>query len=135
MKFILHGNPTALQRPRFYCGNVVDSQKEQKFLDGLQIRKQWGCKAPMEKAPISFQATFFMPFPKSLPEKGRDRLRDQYHTKRKDLDNMIKYILDVCNNIVFTDDSLIAQISAKKIWADTGKTEFTLEYITEYEAP
>jgi len=125
MKYILHGDPEALQRPRFFKGHVVDVQRQQKYLDGIQIKKQHGLN-PLFEGPLFADITFFMPIPRSYSERRRDLTRDKYHPQRPDLDNMIKYILDVCNGVLYKDDSLIAQIFAKKIWADIGKTELVL---------
>lgn len=134
MKYILHGEPAPLHRPRFYRGRVVDVQKNDKQLDGIQIKKQHGSK-PLFLGPISVNITFFMQMPKSIAEKGRDARRNKLHVQRPDTDNLIKYILDVCNGILYEDDSLISQIFAKKIWADEGKTEFTLETVNEANPP
>ncbi len=133
MKYILHGPPTPLQRPRFTRGHVYDPQQGQKLLDGIQLKKQHHPQPPLE-VPLLATITFFMPLAKYLREPGRDRLRGKYNPKRPDLDNMIKYILDAANGILYTDDSLIVQISGKKIWADVGKTELILEQADEIEA-
>jgi len=125
VKYILHGGPESLQRPRFFKGHVVDVQRQQKYLDGIHIKKQHGLN-PLFEGPLLADITFFMKMPKSYSEKSKDKSRDKYHIKRIDLDNMIKYILDVCNGILYHDDSIIAQIHAKKIWADEGKTELTI---------
>lgn len=134
MKYILHGTPIPLQRPRFCRGRVVDFQKEEKLIDGINIKRQHRTQDLIE-GPIFFDVTFFMPMPKHYSERKRDLNRGKFHRSRPDLDNFIKYILDVCNGILYTDDSLIAQISAKKIWSDEGKTEFTLERKNEREEP
>ena len=132
MKYILHGDPIALQRPRFIRGYVVDFQSQEKMLDGIQIRKQYGLNEPLI-GPIMADITFFMRMPKSYSDRKRDRLRDTPHYQKPDLDNMIKYILDVCNGILYKDDALISEIHARKIWADLGKTEITLEKLNESE--
>jgi len=126
MKYILHGPPTPLQRPRFCKGHVYDPQQGQKLLDGIQLKKQHHLQPPMD-VPLLATITFFMPLAKYLRESGRNNLRGKYNPKRPDLDNLIKYILDAANGILYTDDSLIVQIFAKKIWADEGKTELELE--------
>ncbi len=132
MKYIIHGPPTPLQRPRFTRGHVYDPQKEQKLLDGIQLKRQHLPNKPYDQ-PLLATITFFMPMPRVYKESGRDGLRDKYHPKKPDLDNLIKYILDAANGILYTDDSLIVQIFGKKIWADEGKTELTLEHVNEMD--
>lgn len=133
MKYILHGAPTALARARFSRGCVFDSQSQEKKVDALHIKKQHGSK-PLYRGPLSVELIFYMPMAAKLPEKTRDRLRGSYHTYRKDLDNLVKYILDVCNDILYKDDSSIAKICAKKIWSDAGKTELIITELENHEA-
>jgi len=135
MKYILHGRPIPLQRPRFYKGHIVDPQRNQKFLDGIQIKRQHGLH-PYLPGTLRADIVFFMPICKSVAEKGRDKLRYTWHPYKPDIDNLIKYILDVCNEIVYADDSQISMIHAKKIWYEVGKTEVTFTEINgkeEYE--
>jgi len=44
-------------------------------------------------------------------------LKNNEHTKRPDLDNLLKFLLDVLKGIVFVDDSQVHLIEAKKIWS------------------
>ena len=53
-----------------------------------------------------------------------------YHTSTPDLDNLQKFILDSCKNIVLVDDRYVASISTRKIYSTIPRTEFT---VTEIE--
>lgn len=56
-----------------------------------------------------------MPIPKSLSLKKAIALESRPHTKKPDLDNIIKQ-LDALNGIVYKDDNQIAQITAWKFY-------------------
>lgn len=48
------------------------------------------------------------------------------HAIRPDLDNIVKFLLDVCNGIIYRDDSLISSMSVKKVYSENPRTEFTI---------
>ena len=56
------------------------------------------------------EITFYIPAPKEAA-KTRELYRDMPHTKKPDIDNLIKAFLDC-----FEEDKMIHTINAKKIW-------------------
>ena len=54
----------------------------------------------------------------------KDRFKNIIHTKKPDIDNLIKFVLDALSgqNGFFLDDNLIESIYAKKIYSDNPKT-------------
>jgi Holliday junction resolvase RusA-like endonuclease len=59
---------------------------------------------------------------KHLLKKGSPRL----HTIKPDIDNLIKFVMDCGQNILWNDDSTICQIESKKIYSKHPRTE--IEY-------
>ena len=55
------------------------------------------------------------------------RKKDIYPTKRPDLDNYIKLVLDAMNTIVFVDDSQIVILDARKQFGEQPKTHVIVE--------
>ena len=53
-----------------------------------------------------------------------------WHTQTPDLDNLTKS-LDGLNGIVFADDCIVAESSARKLWAVEGKAEILIESLEE----
>lgn len=47
-------------------------------------------------------------------------------TKKPDLDNVIKAVLDGMNGIVFSDDALVCAMRAEKIYAETAGVRVTV---------
>lgn len=53
-------------------------------------------------------------------------------TKKPDIDNITKAILDALNKVAYKDDSAIVRFSIEKYYSDSPRVEVT---IGEWEAP
>ena len=115
MLIIIPGNPVPAARPRVtFHGTYNPKQNELRKLS-LIIKSQWKCH-PLS-GPIFLTINFYMPIPKSLSLKKQLALIDTPHTKKPDLDNLLKQTLDASSNIIFNDDSQIYRIlSTKTKW-------------------
>jgi Holliday junction resolvase RusA-like endonuclease len=129
-RFIVPGNPVPLARARLCHKRFFDSQHLEKLNAGLIIRNQLGMFTPFENVPLSIDFLFVMPIPQ-CSQKRHAKYLDSYHIYRPDTDNMIKFYLDTCNNVLYKDDCIIAKISAIKIYGDEPRTEFTIRELGE----
>ena len=77
-------------------------------------------------APLSVEARFYMPIPKSLSKRRQETLNGEWHTKKPDADNLLKAILDGCNGIAYRDDNQIAFTAASKIYSDCPRAEIEI---------
>ena len=127
MIYKIYGKPIPLKRPRtsFLKKIVYDPQKDEKEDAITQLRLQHK-NLPILDGPLNLNVTFFMPPPPSMSYKKKCFLYDLPHFKKPDLSNLIKYLEDVAQGIIFSDDSRITSISAKKIYAETARTEFQI---------
>jgi Holliday junction resolvase RusA-like endonuclease len=126
--YIIPGDPTPLARPRLSHRKVYDSQKNIKLCASITLQQQVN-NAPLLEGPLHLDVTFFMGIPKSISAKRRIALLTQPHIFKPDTDNLIKYICDICSGLLYYDDCIIATITAKKIYSDEPRTEFTLKKI------
>lgn len=62
--------------------------------------------------PLPLTLAFELPRPKSLPKKVR------HHTKRPDVDNLVKAVKDALRGIVYADDAQIVRLEARKGYGD-----------------
>lgn len=74
--------------------------------------------------PIKCELQFFCKRPKNHYKTGKksNELKDnapKYNTNNKDLDNMVKFILDALNDKLYVDDCLIIEINCKKLYSDS----------------
>ena len=124
------GAPIAKKRPRFarrgkFVTTYNDQQTEEgKFICLMQTQLN-GHKPIPTGTPITMEISFYMPFPASMSAKKR---KVAYHTKKPDLDNMIKFVKDCANGVLWHDDSQVMGIKASKIYSDEPKTIFVLRW-------
>lgn len=124
MKIIIPGDPVPWARARI--GNAKrfwDSQKQIKLGYVLQISNQVGGLSYTQ--PLHLDIVFFMPIAESLSDKKKHALDGAYHASKPDLDNLIKFVLDVCTGVLYKNDCIIASISASKKYSLNPRTEFS----------
>lgn len=104
-----------------------DKQQEEKLMFGLILNKQHGAE-DLFLGPLHLDATFYL----EQSKKKAERNGSQFHSKRPDLDNYIKFILDTINDCknIWVDDNQVSWITAKKVYGKNAKTVIT---ITELE--
>lgn len=75
-------------------------------------------REPLE-TPVSVYLYFRLPIPKSHPKKRQEACLSGFerHTKRPDLDNLAKSVLDGLNGVIWQDDSQIVSLHLTKVYA------------------
>lgn len=134
------GTPIAKKRPRFARrGAFVTTYSDQQTEEGralVSVREQMTGQT-ITNMPLVMRARFIFQRPKSHFGTGRnlDRLKDSapmHHTTKPDVDNCLKFIMDVFNGEVWQDDTQVVTILAEKRYCGMGEnphTEITLEAI------
>lgn len=123
--YTLHQVPVPLARPRFSSGKVYDSQKDEKTRDMISLKIQHEGKKKFAQ-PVHLDVEFVFPFPKRFSKKQKDFWNGKPYDNRIDLDNLIKYVADICIGILYDDDKIITSISAKKIVKEHAYTRFMI---------
>jgi Holliday junction resolvase RusA-like endonuclease len=129
MTITIPGKPIAKKRPRFsrrgkhvvtYSDQVAETNMVKLMIKG-QVKECF-------EGAVKFYAIFFMPIPKSTSKKKRELMRSSliHHTKKPDIDNLEKFVLDCCNGIVWCDDSQIIQSLTGKRYSSNPRTEITI---------
>lgn len=129
IRYIIPGDPTPLARPRFGRGRVWDAQKQLKMYWRVNLERLHDDR-PLITGPIHVSVNFFMPIQKAA-RKAWNPAANNYHIFRPDCDNLIKFILDVANGIIYKDDCKISSIWSKKRYDTTPRTEFTVAEIKQ----
>ena len=117
--------PVPKGRPRFHLvrGHVHTYTPAKTANYEKRIAEVWSKQAgfTFEKdIPLAVQIYFGMPIPKSTTKKRKIQMIERCigHTKKPDLDNLIKSVLDALNGVAFEDDSQIMRISASKYYTE-----------------
>jgi len=123
--YVLEGSPIALMRPRMGKQRLWDSQKENKLITGITLKRQHVYKKLFE-GPLLLVVEFFFGFPKKMPQKQRRNLLHRPYEKVPDLSNLIKYIEDASTKVLYHDDCIITEIQAEKRYETKPRTLFII---------
>ena len=117
----IHFEPVSLKRHRHRLhGGTYDPSKKEKddFINSIQ-------NFPTEKMtkPIKCMLNFYCKRPKNHYKSGKNAniLKEsspKYNTNNKDLDNMVKFVLDALNNKLYEDDRQIFEITCSKLYSE-----------------
>ena len=89
-----------------------------------------GASEPLEGALEAFIYVTF-PVPASYSKKRTEACLSgqEKHTKKPDLDNVVKAVLDGMSDIVFLSDSQITSIHATKVYGEVAKVEVLVKQV------
>lgn len=136
--FTVEGTPVGKGRPKFARrGNFVSAYTPKKTVDYESLVKQAGQQAmgasePLE-TPVSLYLYVRVPIPTSYSKKATAACLDgsQKPTKKPDLDNIGKAIMDALNGICYKDDSQIVNIHATKVYATVAGVDVCIKECLE----
>lgn len=122
VRFTIPGEPVGKGRPRFYQGHAVTPKKtrEQEKLIKQMYLAQANGRAWMNGEPLEVFVRFYYPVPKSYTKKRRAAIEnfEELPTKKPDIDNCLKLLLDACNGVAWADDTQVISVTADKFYAD-----------------
>lgn len=129
-KFIVEGLPVPKGRPRVFRHMTITPKKtkEHEFLiaECFKLRcPHWNITDKKVFVSVEFH---FKPA-KSTPKKRLLTLLGEFCDNHKDIDNLIKTVLDGLNNIAYLDDKQVVKICASKHWSNENFTKVEIEEI------
>lgn len=139
MKLTIYGEPIPQGRPRFTrTGHAYDPQRSQNYKQLVRfwvtqhLKKIDGWK-PYENA-LCVDLTFYLGIPSSWSQKKRiQAIQGEIRpTKKPDTDNLCKSVLDSCNGLLWVDDSIITDLSARKRYTgDLARVEIEITEVQQ----
>jgi Holliday junction resolvase RusA-like endonuclease len=131
MQYDIHvsGKPIAKKRPRFFRrGGFVGTYNPQETEEGRWLLEAKGQIPAMLEGAVIANMTFLMPIPKTLRKRDVALVDagEFYHTKKPDLDNLVKFVKDCLNGVAWRDDSQVVKITATKVYGKEPGTRITL---------
>lgn len=103
--------PRAWSRPGLHGKRFYDKQQHDKTSIKLYLAK-YHKSSPLFEGPTKVEFMFYMPIPKSIPK----RELTYWHSKKPDIDNIEKLLLDAGKGVVWIDDAIICWVEKKKIY-------------------
>lgn len=144
ISFVIPGTPVAKGRPKFstaggfaraYTPAKTANYEGMVSMLASQAMREAGIDKPLD-GPVSVAVHVFVGVPASYSKKRRtDALNGMIApTKRPDLDNIAKAILDGINGVAVVDDSQIVGIIAGKAFSETPRVDVTVSVLSHMEA-
>jgi len=128
--FTVYGHPVAKGRPRFstrgkfFVAYTPEKTKTYESEVGMMAKAAMGASKALEGALEAFiYVTFTVPASYSKKRTEACLSDTEKHTKRPDLDNVIKSVIDGMDKIVFDNDSQITSIHSTKVYGEVAKVE------------
>jgi Holliday junction resolvase RusA-like endonuclease len=122
--FTVEGEPKGKGRPRFRrTKNFVQTYTDAKTKSYEQQIKDAATRAMGESGPLETPLSVFLYVRFSVPKSySKQRTKDclsgkEKHTKKPDVDNVAKQILDSMNNVVYKDDVQVIFLNVKKLYS------------------
>lgn len=134
-KFIIPGKPIPKSRPRFkVAGNRVitfDAQKAKSQNLKCILMQQMAQNRILRRidGPICVNMRFHTSIPKSWSQRRRKECFGKPDVRRPDLDNYVKEILDVMNNLIYNDDNQVTELWCEKILSEKPRVEIFITKI------
>jgi len=122
MQLIISGQPIAKARHRLTTqggfARQYDPQSKEKTEFTRKLWIQMNFRPAFDEA-VEVELVFNMDAVKgtSKAESNLKQWQLQPHARKPDIDNLVKFTLDAGNGILWTDDRLITQITAKKLYS------------------
>lgn len=131
-RFEVPGLPIAKSRPRFNrkTGRTWTPPKTVNYesLVSLAYKEVYPDVIPAGE-PIRLTVIAYFPIPKSTSKKRLALMLSNliHHTKRPDIDNVLKSVQDGLNKVAFMDDSQIWSLCAEKRYSEYPRVEVIIE--------
>lgn len=131
LQFEVQGEPKAKARPRVTRSGIAYTPKNTILYENL-VRTSFQQSYP-DHVPLDCEMqaiiTAYFSIPKSVSNKKRELMSFGLinPTKKPDLDNIAKAILDSLNGIAYKDDSQIVSLLISKKYSDRPRVEITLK--------
>ena len=89
----------------------------------------------LEEGPIGIRIRAVYPIPKSATKKKKAEMATGaiLPTKKPDLDNVKKAILDGLNGVLFKDDAQVVYLEARKVYGDNPRVDVRVIYYDQGE--
>lgn len=130
--FTVYGKPFGKQRPRVLKNGITYTPKEttsyENYIRHCYIEK-FGAIEPTEN-PVSITIRAYFEIPSSVSTKKKIEMANGVTkpTKKPDIDNVLKIVLDGLNGIAFKDDKQVVCAIIQKFYTDrTPRLEIEIE--------
>ena len=125
MKITVLGKPKGKGRPRFYRGHAVTPKSTREY-ERLIVSE---VKENALEGQISVQIDAYYPFDSKSNKAKRLKMANNEirPTKKPDIDNVIKIVLDALNGVAYADDAQVVEVIANKWFSEEPRIEIEVK--------
>lgn len=125
------GNPVGKQRPRMTKKGIAYTPKETVSYENWVKTCFLNQEGKMLEGELKAEIICYYSISKSTSKKKAAEMREGIikPTKKPDLDNIAKIILDSLNGMAYKDDSQVVELSIKKLYGEQPLVKLFLEEI------
>lgn len=131
IELFIPGKPISKKRPRFFRrGSFVGTYNAQETEEGrwmLEAKSQLPAGFVPLSGAISMKIQFAFPYPSSFSKRLRKEQPWHWNTKKPDIDNLDKWVLDCLRNFVMGDDSCVVKLESEKFYSDKAGTRISIK--------
>lgn len=134
IEFSVPGDPIALKRHRTFNRGGRSLQFDPSAGDKADFLAKAMQNKPSQpfSGPVVISLYFYFKRPKNhYNSKGLKPGQPSWHSKRPDIDNLIKFVLDALNGVYFKDDAQVFYISSRKSYSDIPNTHVIISKIKD----
>jgi Holliday junction resolvase RusA-like endonuclease len=126
--FTIPGDPKGWARTRSNNGQYFTAPEMRAYQNNIR----WLAKAAGVReidGPVSVVVVAHYRIPASATRARRAAMLalDEMPTKKPDIDNVVKNVLDALNGLAWKDDAQVVRLSVSKVWSDDPRTEIDVE--------
>lgn len=133
--FVVYGEPVAKGRPRvFSSGHAITPERTMNYENLVKWTYAASCREMFDDdAQIRACVRLYFQMPKSASKKKKKLMQEGKirPTKKPDVDNCIKSILDALNGVAYHDDAQVVEVEALKFYSDEPRAEIKLTRIED----
>ena len=127
------GEPVAKGRPRMMKSGIAFTPTKTRNYETL-VKELYIIEnrdKPMLEGQLSASINAHFTIPKSASKKNREKMLEWEirPTKRPDLDNIAKAVLDALNGLAYQDDSQIVSLTVNKFYSEVPGVEIFIEEV------
>ena len=135
MKVTVTGRIRGKARPRVYRGHAFTPIETKTYENIIRCAYQNQSNIYYEGA-IKIKIDIYHKIPKSYTKKRVSDIREgkELPTKKPDIDNIVKIILDALNGLAYKDDTQVIELNVKKYYTEEEeRIEFEINNVLEEE--
>lgn len=135
IRFMLYGDPVGKARPRFNTKTrrAYTPSKTAEYESKVAISYKSVSKGKMFNGAVALDINAYFAIPKSTPKKKLFQFLQNIFrpTKKPDIDNILKIIMDGLNGIAYEDDKQVVSGRIRKFYSNVPRVEVSIEEVSK----